>query len=75
MLADAPDRFALAGVSMGGMVALEIMRIAPERVTRLALIGTNARPDTPEQAERRRATNAAMLQADDRAALARPGIA
>jgi len=75
VLADAPDRFALAGVSMGGMVALEIMRIASDRVTRLALIGTNARPDTPEQAERRRATNAAMLEADDLAALARPGIA
>ena len=42
----APQRFALAGVSMGGMVALEMMKIAPERVTRLALVDTNARPDT-----------------------------
>lgn len=75
ILADAPDRFALAGVSMGGMVALEIMRTAPERVTRLALVDTNARPDTPEQTARRRATNAAMLAADDLAALAGPGIA
>ncbi len=46
ILDQAPETFALAGVSMGGMVALQIMRIAPERVTRLALIDTNARPDT-----------------------------
>ncbi len=53
-LAAAPPRFALAGLSMGGYVALEIMRRAPERVSRLALLGTSARTDTPEQAERRR---------------------
>ena len=46
ILADAPSHFALAGVSMGGMVAMELMQIAPERVTRLALVDTNARPDT-----------------------------
>ena len=45
ILSQAPKTFALAGVSMGGMVALEIMKIAPERVTRLALVDTNARPD------------------------------
>jgi len=45
ILAQAPPTFALAGVSMGGMVALEIMKIAPERVTRLALVDTSARPD------------------------------
>jgi pimeloyl-ACP methyl ester carboxylesterase len=45
ILDQAPETFALAGVSMGGMVALEIMKIAPERVTRLALIDTSARPD------------------------------
>jgi pimeloyl-ACP methyl ester carboxylesterase len=54
-LADAPDRFALAGLSMGGYVALEIMRQAPERVTHLALLDTSARPDTPEMIERRKA--------------------
>ena len=54
-LADAPDRFALAGLSMGGYVALEIMRQAPERVTHLALLDTSARPDTPELIERRKA--------------------
>ena len=53
-LAAAPPRFALAGLSMGGYVALEIMRRAPERVSRLALLGTSARTDTPEQAGRRR---------------------
>ncbi|MGL1423578.1 alpha/beta fold hydrolase, partial [Vibrio parahaemolyticus] len=46
--------FALAGHSMGGYVALEIMRQAPERVARLALINTQARPDAPEATARRR---------------------
>lgn len=50
----APPRFALAGLSMGGYVALEIMRRAPERVDRLALLNTHARGDTAEQSERRR---------------------
>ena len=53
ILADAPDRFALAGLSMGGYVSLEIMRQAPERVTRLALLDTSARADTSEQVQRR----------------------
>ncbi|KAA2214444.1 alpha/beta fold hydrolase [Teichococcus oryzae] len=53
-LAAAPPRFALAGLSMGGYVALEIMRQAPERVTHLALFDTSARPDSPEAARRRR---------------------
>jgi pimeloyl-ACP methyl ester carboxylesterase len=44
-LAEAPPRFALAGLSMGGYVALEIMRQAPERVTHLALLDTSARAD------------------------------
>jgi len=54
ILAAAPPRFALGGFSMGGYIALEIMRQAPERVLRLALIDTSARPDAPEQTERRR---------------------
>jgi pimeloyl-ACP methyl ester carboxylesterase len=53
-LAAAPPTFALAGLSMGGYVAQEIMRQAPERVIRLALLDTSARPDTPEQTERRK---------------------
>ena len=54
ILAEAPPRFALAGHSMGGYIAFEIMRQAPERVAKLALINTQARPDTPEATERRR---------------------
>jgi pimeloyl-ACP methyl ester carboxylesterase len=44
----------LAGHSMGGYVALEVMRQAPGRVRKLALLNTNARPDTPEATENRR---------------------
>ena len=54
-LEEAPSTFALAGLSMGGYVALEIMRQAPERVERLALLDTNSRPDTEEQGKNRRA--------------------
>jgi pimeloyl-ACP methyl ester carboxylesterase len=46
--------FCLAGHSMGGYVALEIMRFAPERVAKLALLNTNARPDSPEATENRK---------------------
>src|SRR5215216_4793590 len=53
ILAEAPPRFALAGHSMGGYIAFEIMRQAPERVAKLALINTQARPDTPEATARR----------------------
>ena len=49
ILADAPERFALAGLSMGGYISLEIMRQAPQRVDRLALLDTSARADTPEK--------------------------
>ena len=49
----APERFALAGLSMGGYVSLEVARQAPERVEALALLDTSARPDTPEQTEAR----------------------
>jgi len=54
ILAEAPPRFALAGHSMGGYIAFEIMRQAPERVLKLALINTQARPDPPEATARRR---------------------
>lgn len=53
VLAEAPERFALAGLSMGGYVALEILRQAPERVERLALLDTSARADSEEQRRRR----------------------
>jgi pimeloyl-ACP methyl ester carboxylesterase len=54
ILAEAPPRFALAGHSMGGYIAFEIMRQAPDRVAKLALINTQARPDTAEASQRRR---------------------
>ncbi len=46
ILRGAPERFALAGVSMGAMVALEVVRAAPERVTHLALVDITAQPDS-----------------------------
>lgn len=59
VLQGAGPQFALAGLSMGGYVALEVMRQAPARVTQLALLDTSARPDTPEQTARRRVSIAA----------------
>jgi pimeloyl-ACP methyl ester carboxylesterase len=54
VLRNAPfERFALAGLSMGGYAALEIMRQAAHRVERLALLDTSARADIPEQRKRR----------------------
>lgn len=48
-----PDRFALAGLSMGGIVAMEVLRRAPDRVTRLALMDTNPLAETPQVAAAR----------------------
>jgi pimeloyl-ACP methyl ester carboxylesterase len=48
-LSEAPDQFAFAGLSMGGYLAFEIMRQAPERLTRLALLDTTANADSAEQ--------------------------
>jgi len=53
VLADAPASFALAGHSMGGRVALEVLRQAPRRVERLALLDTGYEAATPGEAERR----------------------
>ena len=53
-LAAAPPTFALCGFSMGGYVAFEIFRRAPQRVERIALLDTQAAPDSPETAARRR---------------------
>src|SRR5439155_180224 len=60
LLVQAPERQrrearSLAGLSMGGYVAFEILRQAPARVVKLALLDTTARPDTPEQSAARRA--------------------
>ncbi|MBL4691020.1 MAG: alpha/beta fold hydrolase [Rhodospirillales bacterium] len=54
VLAAAPLKFSLAGLSMGGYVALEIMRRAPGRVERLALLDTSANADAPETKKQRR---------------------
>jgi pimeloyl-ACP methyl ester carboxylesterase len=63
ILRDAPPRFGLLGFSMGGYVAFEIVRQAPERVVKLCLLDTSARPDSPEATAKRR----------DRIAIARDG--
>ena len=56
VLAQAPSApFAIAGLSMGGYVALEIMRQAPNRISGLALLDTSARPDTEESTANRKA--------------------
>lgn len=49
LLAVLPDRFALAGLSLGAVVAMALVRRAPARVTRLALLSTNPYPPTPAQ--------------------------
>lgn len=54
VLAKAPPTFALAGFSMGGYIALEMLRQAPERVQGLALISTTAQADGSVQQEMRR---------------------
>lgn len=53
ILEHAPPRFVLAGLSMGGYLSFEIWRQAPDRVAGLILLDTSARPDTPEQTEKR----------------------
>ena len=69
ILAEAPPRFALAGHSMGGYIAFEIMRQAPERVAKLALLNTQARSDTPEATTRRRTMMARARGGEYRAML------
>ena len=54
ILSDAPDRFVAVGFSMGGYVARELARIAPDRVTALILIATSARGDTEDLIRQRR---------------------
>jgi pimeloyl-ACP methyl ester carboxylesterase len=56
ILAEAPRRFAVVGLSMGGYLALEIMRQQPERVSAMILLDTRAAPDSREDIERRRRT-------------------
>ena len=61
ILRDAPKRFALAGLSMGGIVAMEILAQAPERVERIALLDTNPLAETPEIRARRELQIAKVL--------------
>ncbi|MCH9825011.1 MAG: alpha/beta hydrolase [Alphaproteobacteria bacterium] len=53
ILENSPPHFALAGLSMGGIVAMEVIRQAPERITHLALLDTNPRAELPEVAANR----------------------
>lgn len=53
VLAHAPPRFALAGLSMGGIVAMEVLAQAPQRVERIALLDTNPLAETEAVAARR----------------------
>ena len=70
ILAHAPPRFALAGLSMGGIVAMEILRQAPARVERLALLDTNPLAELPE-AQARRQPQIAKVQRGDLIAVMR----
>ena len=67
VLAVAPPRFALLGLSMGGIVAMEILRQAPARVDRLALLDTNPRAEADEK----RAGRTPQMEAAARGGLAR----
>jgi pimeloyl-ACP methyl ester carboxylesterase len=60
VLKDAPARFALAGQGLGGTVALDVVRRAPDRVTRMILISTDPLSETPQAAAAREAR---MIQA------------
>ena len=70
ILQDAPPRFALAGLSMGGIVAMEVLRQAPERVDRLALLDTNPLAEAPNL-QARRLPQIAKVQAGGLAAVMR----
>jgi pimeloyl-ACP methyl ester carboxylesterase len=70
ILLAAPTTFALAGLSMGGYIAFEVLRQAPHRVTRLALLDTNARADRPDQTVSR-ADLVALARAEGLAAVNR----
>lgn len=63
VLAMTSGTFALAGFSLGGFIAQEVMRLAPSRVARLALLDTSIRADSPERAQQRVTLNAAALTA------------
>ena len=70
VLEHAPQRFALAGLSMGGIVAMEVLRQAPERVDRLALLDTNPLAEPPDM-QARRGPQIAAAKAGDLARIMR----
>ena len=72
ILSDAPDRFVAVGFSMGGYVARELARIAPDRVAALILIATSARGDTEELIRQRRSALKAAPKAFK--GLSRPAV-
>ena len=49
ILDDTPDQFGVAGLSMGGILALELWRQAPERISHMALLDTNPFADAPDR--------------------------
>jgi len=53
ILQNAPPTFALAGLSMGGIVAMEVIAQAPDRVKKIALLDTNPRAEMPAMAAKR----------------------
>lgn len=61
ILAVAPEAFALAGLSMGGIIAMEVLRQAPARVTKIALMDTNPKAEHPAVAKSREAQIAKVL--------------
>ena len=65
----APQKFALTGFSMGGYIALEILRQAPGRVTKLALLDTSARADTPKKTAWRQTVIAACERGEYRSVI------
>jgi pimeloyl-ACP methyl ester carboxylesterase len=62
VLQAAPPQFALVGLSMGGIVAMEVFRQAPERITHLALLDTNPKAETPAIAAKRQPQIAKVQQ-------------
>lgn len=58
LIREAPSRFVLIGFSLGGYVAREVARLAPDNVSALVLVATSSRADTPEQAHRKAAAAA-----------------
>ena len=70
LLGELPEQFSIAGFSLGGLWALELLRRAPQRVQRLALIASNARPASGH-ARRRSASQWRVWQSQGPAAVAR----